>query len=180
MPPSIVELAGTILTEPVQVEVVPESTPAERIVQRVLFVDSEGKKEVIGKLVSDPRVERALLFTRTKHRANRLVQQLERQGIRAAALHGNKSQSARQRALEEFRAGTTPVLVATDIAARGLDIEGIAHVVNFEVPDTADTYVHRVGRTGRSGATGHAVTLVSPAEERAWRAVEQAAGIHVG
>jgi ATP-dependent RNA helicase RhlE len=111
--------------------------------------------------------------------ADRVARHLQAKGIRAAALHADRSQQERLQAVEGFRSGKHPVLVATDIAARGLDIEGIAHVINYEVPDTPDTYVHRVGRTGRSGAAGHAVTLVSKAEERNWRSVEQAVGFHV-
>jgi ATP-dependent RNA helicase RhlE len=120
-----------------------------------------------------------LVFCKTKHGANRLAMQLERDGIEADAIHGNKSQGARTRALKRFKDGELRVLVATDIAARGLDIEGIAHVVNFEVPDTPEAYVHRVGRTGRSGAEGHAITLVAPDEERAWQALEKRVGLQL-
>ncbi|MEZ4237362.1 MAG: DEAD/DEAH box helicase [Myxococcota bacterium] len=176
MPPSITALAATILTEPVRVEVVPESTPAERILQRVLFVDPDGKKEVIAKLVSDPRVDRALVFTRTNHRANRVAQLLERAGVKAAAIHGNTSQNARQRALEGFRDGTTPVLVATDIAARGIDVEGISHVVNFDLPNVPESYVHRIGRTARAGASGMALSLCDREEIAFLRDIEKLIG----
>jgi ATP-dependent RNA helicase RhlE len=143
------------------------------------FVEGSAKIDWLASFIRRDATGPVLVFVRMKVGADRVARHLQARGIRAAALHADRSQQERLAAVEGFRSGRHPVLVATDIAARGLDIEGIAHVVNFEVPDTADTYVHRVGRTGRSGATGHAVTLVSPAEERAWRAVEQAVGFHV-
>jgi ATP-dependent RNA helicase RhlE len=142
-------------------------------------VDGSEKIDWLASFIRRDATGPVLVFVRMKVGADRVARNLQSRGIRAAALHADRSQQERLAAVEGFRSGRHPVLVATDIAARGLDIEGIAHVVNFEVPDTADTYVHRVGRTGRAGATGHAVTLVSPAEERAWRAVEQAVGFHV-
>jgi ATP-dependent RNA helicase RhlE len=120
-----------------------------------------------------------LVFVRTKIGADRVARQLQAKHIRAAALHADRTQQERTQAVEGFRAGKHPVLVATDIAARGLDIEGIAHVVNFEVPDTPEAYVHRVGRTGRAGAEGHAITLVAPEEQRAWRALEKRVGLEL-
>jgi ATP-dependent RNA helicase RhlE len=167
MPPEISRLAGGILTDPVRVEVTPAATTVERIDQRVLFVDSGNKRALLADVLKDPAIARVLVFTRTKHGANRVAEHLDRIKVRAEAIHGNKSQTARQRALENFRAGHTRVLVATDIAARGIDIDGITHVINFELPNVPESYVHRIGRTARAGAEGIALSFCD-AEERAY------------
>jgi ATP-dependent RNA helicase RhlE len=140
--------------------------------QAVIHVDRHRKRELLSHLVRSGRISQALVFTRTKHGANRLAEQLERDGIRAAAIHGNKSQGQRIRALDGFKGGTVDVLVATDIAARGIDIEALPHVVNFELPMVASDYVHRIGRTGRAGVGGHAVSLVCVDEAGLLRDIE--------
>jgi ATP-dependent RNA helicase RhlE len=152
--------------------VTPKNTPAELVRQVVHPVDRERKRELLTHLVRSGRIYQALVFTRTKHGANRLAEQLVQDGISAAAIHGNKSQSQRVRALGAFKEGRTQVLVATDIAARGLDVEGITHVINFDVPATPEDYVHRIGRTARAEAVGDAFTLVAPEEEIEMRAIE--------
>ena len=179
MPPDIVALAGKILTDPEHIEVAPESTTAEGVTQRVMFVDRPGKRELIVQVTQDPRVQRALVFTRTKHGANRVVKILDRNGVVAAAIHGNKSQNARQRALEGFRSGDIPVLVATDIAARGIDVEGITHVINYDVPNIPESYVHRIGRTARAGSTGMALSFCDEEEVAYLRAIEALIGARV-
>jgi ATP-dependent RNA helicase RhlE len=167
MPPDIVRLADSILSDPAKVEVTPPATTVERIEQRVYFVDAASKRALLAEVLKDPTLARVIVFTRTKHGANRVAEHLEKVGIGAAAIHGNKSQTARQRALEDFRAGRTRVLVATDIAARGIDIDGITHVINFELPNVPESYVHRIGRTARAGADGIALSFCD-AEERAY------------
>jgi ATP-dependent RNA helicase RhlE len=179
MPPDIAALARTILTDPVHVEVVPESTTAEKITQRVIFVDRAGKPALLAQVVSDTRVKRTLVFTRTKHGANRVVQQLEKARVLAAAIHGNKSQGARQRALEAFRTGEIPVLVATDIAARGIDVEGITHVINYDLPNVPESYVHRIGRTARAGASGLAISFCDREEIEFLRDIERLIGLRL-
>jgi ATP-dependent RNA helicase RhlE len=178
LPGEILRMATEMLREPRFVQV-GQRGAARTITHEMHEVDNPAKIDWLAKFIRRDATGPVLVFVRMKVGADRVARHLQAKGIRAAALHADRTQQDRLSAVEGFRSGKHPVLVATDIAARGLDILGIAHVVNFEVPDTADTYVHRVGRTGRSGATGHAVTLVSPAEERAWRAVEQAVGIHV-
>jgi ATP-dependent RNA helicase RhlE len=173
MPPDIARLAASVLKDPVRVEVTPVASTVERIEQRVLFVAASDKRALLTEMLKDAAMTRTLVFTRTKHGANRLAQQLDRAQIRADAIHGNKSQSARQRALEGFRAGHVRVLVATDIAARGIDIDGISHVVNFDLPDVAESYVHRIGRTARAGAAGTAFTFCDPAERGLLRDIER-------
>jgi ATP-dependent RNA helicase RhlE len=167
MPTAIARLAAGILRDPVRVEVTPPSTTVELIEQRVAFVERAGKREMLCVMLRDAALARVLVFTRTKHTANRVAEQLTRAGFSAEAIHGNKSQGARQRALEGFRAGQVRVLVATDIAARGIDVDGITHVVNYELPNVPDTYVHRIGRTARAGAAGAAISLCD-GEERAY------------
>jgi len=159
------KLAQGLLRDPVSVEVTPRNTAATTVQQAVYQVDKADKQSLLSHLIHRGGWEQVLVFTRTKHGANRLAQQLERDGIGAAAIHGNKSQSARTRALADFKSGSVRVLVATDIAARGLDIEQLPHVVNYELPNVSEDYVHRIGRTGRAGASGAAISLVS-AEER--------------
>ncbi len=167
MPREIAQLADAILKNPARVSVTPAQTAAETVSQQVYFVGKNDKRALLERVLGTDAVTRAIVFTRTKHGANRVSDQLERAGIGSAAIHGNKSQNARERALEAFREGTTKVLVATDIAARGIDVDGISHVVNYDIPNIAETYVHRIGRTGRAGATGHAVSFCDP-EERAY------------
>jgi ATP-dependent RNA helicase RhlE len=165
-PDEIRKLAGSFMHTPVTVEVARRNTPAELVAQVAHPVDQGRKRELLAHLVKSNDWRQVLVFTRTKHGANRLAQQLEQSGIEADAIHGNKSQPARTRALKRFKDNELRVLVATDIAARGLDIESLPHVVNFDLPHVAEDYVHRIGRTGRAGASGEAVSLVS-AEERA-------------
>jgi ATP-dependent RNA helicase RhlE len=165
IPADIQALAGGMLLDPVRVTVAPEVTTAEKVAQSVVFVARHEKRAVLERMLRAPGVERAVVFTRTKHGANRLSEQLERSGIGSAAIHGNKSQGARERALEAFRRGVTRVLVATDVAARGIDVDGVSHVFNFDLPNVAESYVHRIGRTGRAGAAGSAVSLCDPIDE---------------
>ena len=159
MPPEIANLANTILYKPITVEVTPVSSTAEKVSQSVFFVEKNDKKRLLIHLLEDKSIRSALVFTRTKHGANRLAGDLVKAGVRSEAIHGNKSQSARQNALSNFKSGTTRVLVATDIAARGLDIEELSHVINYELPNVPETYVHRIGRTGRAGASGEALSF---------------------
>jgi ATP-dependent RNA helicase RhlE len=173
MPPEITRLASGILRDPVRVEVTPPATTVERVEQRVLFVDAGNKRALLAEVLKDPAIARALVFTRTKHGANRVADQLARSGVRADAIHGNKSQSARQRALADFRLGRTRVLVATDIAARGIDIDGITHVINFELPNVPESYVHRIGRTARAGADGIAISFCDATERPFLRDIEK-------
>jgi ATP-dependent RNA helicase RhlE len=151
------------------VSVTPVSSTAEKIAQSVYFTDKAQKRRLLLYVLSKPEVKRALVFSRTKHGANRVVQFLDAGGIASAAIHGNKSQGARTRALDGFRSGELPVLVATDIAARGIDVEGVTHVVNFDLPNVPETYVHRIGRTARAGAEGIAVSFCDD-EERPYLA----------
>ena len=173
MPPNIVTLAGDFLYKPAQVEVVPESTTAEKITQKVMFVAKSDKRRLLAHLLDELNIEQCIVFTRTKHGANRLVQQLERAGHEAAAIHGNKSQNARTRALNAFREGTLPTLVATDIAARGIDVPGVSHVFNFDLPNESESYVHRIGRTGRAGESGIAIAFCDDSEGFYLRNIEQ-------
>ncbi|MDX1598564.1 MAG: DEAD/DEAH box helicase [Marinobacter sp.] len=166
-------LAQGLLENPVQVEVAARNTAAESIKQSVYPVDQSQKTALLSKLVRDNAWEQVLVFTRTKHGANRLTQKLERDGITAAAIHGNKSQGARTRALADFKQGEVRVLVATDIAARGLDIKQLPQVVNFELPNVPEDYVHRIGRTGRAGESGHALSLVSADEGKMLAGIER-------
>ncbi|HMP99091.1 MAG TPA: DEAD/DEAH box helicase, partial [Cyclobacteriaceae bacterium] len=151
MPPAIVQLADTILRNPAKVEVTPVSSTANTINQVVYFVDKGNKKHLLVDILKDKKIERALVFTRTKHGADRVAKDLTKSGINAQAIHGNKSQNARQNALNNFKSKLTRVLVATDIAARGIDIDELSHVINFELPNIPESYVHRIGRTGRAG-----------------------------
>jgi ATP-dependent RNA helicase RhlE len=173
MPPEILKLAQSILVDPVQVSVTPVSRPAEGVTQWVLHVDRGNKRALLSEVLRDPAMKRVMVFTRTKHGANRVAEQLDRSGVRAAAIHGNKSQSARQRALTSFKQGQIRVLVATDIAARGVDIDGVSHVINFELPNEPESYVHRIGRTARAGASGVALSFCDPEERGMLRAIER-------
>lgn len=167
MAPPIVELANTILVNPTKIEVTPESTTADTVNQVVYFVDKENKKDLLFDILSSQQIERALVFTRTKHGADKVAKGLTASGIHAQAIHGNKSQNARQNALSNFKSKQTRVLVATDIAARGIDIDELTHVINYELPNIPESYVHRIGRTGRAGASGIAIAFCD-AEEKAY------------
>jgi ATP-dependent RNA helicase RhlE len=173
MPRAIAELAGRMLRDPVEVAVTPGASTVEQIAQRVIHVDPAAKHSVLIGLLRQADVHRALVFTRTKHRADLAVRRLVADGIDAAAIHGNKSQNNRDRALADFRSGRIRILVATDIAARGIDVDRISHVVNFDLPQVAETYVHRIGRTGRAGAPGTAISLCDAEEAPLLRAVER-------
>jgi len=176
MPPAIVDLSQRLLEDPVSVNVTPKSSSVKTIEQQVLFVERKGKQKLLQSILERDGVKRALVFTKTKRTANVLSERLLRSGIKATAIHGNKSQSARQRALEAFRHQHVSVLVATDVAARGIDIDGITHVVNFDIPVEPESYVHRIGRTGRAGAEGIALTFCSAAERPELRAIEKLIG----
>jgi ATP-dependent RNA helicase RhlE len=167
MPPEISKLADTILTNPVRVEVTPVSSTANTVKQEIYFVEKANKKNLLLHLLKGNNINTALVFTRTKHGADRVAKDLNRAGIMAEAIHGNKSQNARQRALTNFKAQETRVLVATDIAARGIDIDELSHVINYELPNIPETYVHRIGRTGRAGASGISISFCD-AEEKAY------------
>lgn len=167
MPPEIQKLAHNILVNPKKVEVTPVSSTAEKVKQKVMFVEKKDKLDLLIHLLKDQTLERVLVFVQMKYGANRVVDRLIKAGITAAAIHGDKSQSARQRALEEFKTGQIRVLVATDIAARGIDIDGISHVINLELPHIAESYVHRIGRTARAGAEGSSISFCN-AEEKAF------------
>jgi len=173
MPGEITRLSKDILLDPVRVEVTPQATPIERIEQSIFHVDAKGKIALLASILDDPALSKVIVFTRTKHRANRVVEKLSKGGIDAEAIHGNKSQGARQRALKRFRDGHARVLVATDIAARGIDVEGITHVINFELPNVAESYVHRIGRTARAGASGAAYSFCDPAERAYLKDIER-------
>jgi ATP-dependent RNA helicase RhlE len=159
IPPAIEALAKTMLVDPARVAIQPAVRTAVTVEQSVMFVGRADKREALERVLRDDAVERAIVFTRTKRGANRLSEQLSRSGIGSAAIHGNKSQGARERALDAFRRGSTRVLVATDVAARGIDVDGVSHVINFDLPDEPESYVHRIGRTGRAGAAGRAISL---------------------
>jgi ATP-dependent RNA helicase RhlE len=167
MPAEISKLADTILTNPVRVEVTPASSTANTVKQEMYFVDKNNKRLLLLHLLKDDAINTALVFTRTKHGADRVAKDLNRAGVSAEAIHGNKSQNARQRALSNFKAQKTRVLVATDIAARGIDIDELSHVINYEIPNIPETYVHRIGRTGRAGASGISISFCD-GEERAY------------
>lgn len=165
MPQEISMLANTILTNPKRVEVTPVASTANTIQQAVYFVEKGNKRKLLHHLLQDRAINTALVFTRTKHGADRVAKDLNQAGIKAEAIHGNKSQAARQRALSNFKAQTTRVLVATDIAARGIDIDELSHVMNFELPNVPETYVHRIGRTGRAGASGISISFCDEEEK---------------
>jgi ATP-dependent RNA helicase RhlE len=173
MPDSVARLSGEILSDPIRIEVTPQATPVERIEQSIYHVEAAKKAALLADILGDPALSRVIVFARTKHRANRVAQQLERSGVDAEAIHGNKSQGARQRALKRFRAGEARVLVATDIAARGIDVDGVTHVINYELPNEPESYVHRIGRTARAGAGGHAFSFCDPDERGYLRDIER-------
>jgi ATP-dependent RNA helicase RhlE len=173
MPPEIKRLAASILREPTFVKVAPVSSTVDTIAQHVYHVGKRDKSTLLHRLLDREQMRRTLVFTRTKHGADKLVRNLRRGGVEAHAIHGNKSQTARTRALAAFKAGRTPVLVATDIASRGLDVDEITHVINFDMPGDAETYVHRIGRTARAGASGTALSFCDYEESTTLRAIER-------
>jgi ATP-dependent RNA helicase RhlE len=181
MPKAIAELGRQFINDPVRVEVTPQATTAERVEQYATFVNAGEKQALLTlrlkALLADRSLERGLVFTRTKHGADRVVRHLAGAGVKAAAIHGNKSQAQRTAALEAFRQGSTPVLVATDIAARGIDVTGVSHVFNFEIPNVAEQYVHRIGRTARAGADGVAISFVAPDERPFIKDIEKLTGV---
>ena len=176
MPESIVKLASGFLHKPVRVEVDPESMTVERITQKVMHVNRPDKKRLLRDLLEGPDVESAIVFTRTKHGANRVTKDLTKAGVNASAIHGNKAQGARQRALAGFKSGTIRVLVATDIASRGIDVDGVSHVINYELPNIPESYVHRIGRTGRAGREGIAIAFCDETEVGYLREIEELTG----
>jgi ATP-dependent RNA helicase RhlE len=173
MPADIAALAGELLTDPMRVEVTPQATTVERIRQSVLFVEQNRKRALLAELFADDSWKRALVFARTKHGANKIADFLEAGGITAAAIHGNKSQAQRERALAAFKAGQVRALVATDIAARGIDVDSVSHVVNVDLPNVPEAYVHRIGRTARAGAAGIAVSFCADDERTLLRDIER-------
>ncbi|HEY9164184.1 MAG TPA: DEAD/DEAH box helicase, partial [Magnetovibrio sp.] len=165
MPKAVALLASSLMDNPVRVEVAPQSTTAERVEQSIMHVPKAKKRDLLSHILRDPAIARTVVFTRTKHGADRVTRHLNQGGVRAGAIHGDKAQNQRQRTLQDFRDGKVRVLVATDIAARGIDIDGITHVINFDLPNDAENYVHRIGRTARAGESGKAVSFCD-AEER--------------
>ncbi len=179
MPAEINKLAAEMLTDPERVAVAPVSTTAEKVAQRVIHLAAAGKRRVLAELLKGEGIGRTLVFSRTKHGADRIVKQLDQDGIKANAIHGNKAQGARERALAAFRDGSAPVLVATDIAARGIDVDGVTHVIQFDLPEVPETYVHRIGRTARAGASGEAIALCSHDDRDKLRAIEKLIRIQI-
>jgi ATP-dependent RNA helicase RhlE len=173
MPAEIAGLAKAYLSNPERVEVTPQATTVEKIDQQVIHIDHARKSALLAHLLGDAGWSRTIVFTRTKHGANRVAERLEKQGIAASAIHGNKSQTAREKALAGFRAGDLRVLVATDLAARGIDVQAISHVVNFDLPNEPESYVHRIGRTARAGASGTAIAFCAPDERSMLKAIER-------
>jgi ATP-dependent RNA helicase RhlE len=179
MPPKMLDLAHTMVRDPVRVSIEPEAPAVERIEQKVFFVGKKNKDALLASLLDEMQVGKAIIFTQMKHVANKVVKKLGAGGIEGVAIHGNKSQGARTKALEGFKSGRFRVLVATDVAARGLDVDDITHVINYDLPVEAETYVHRIGRTARAGAEGDAISFCC-AEERAYlRDIERLLGRQV-
>jgi ATP-dependent RNA helicase RhlE len=173
MPTEIGKLAGELLNDPLKVSVTPSATTVERINQKVLFVEQSRKRALLSELFDDPGFKRVIVFTRTKRGADRVARSLEQVGVDAAAIHGDKSQGQRERALADFKAGKVRALVATDIAARGIDIDAVSHVVQFELPNVPEAYVHRIGRTARAGADGSAVAFCAEEERTLLRDIQK-------
>jgi ATP-dependent RNA helicase RhlE len=173
MPPEIVRLAGSIVYKPVKVEVTPSASTVDIVNQYVYFIDKGNKNSLLLELLKDEKIKTALVFTRTKFGADKVVRVLKKKNISAEAIHGNKAQNARQKALSGFKAQTTRVLVATDIAARGIDVDDLEYVINFEIPNISETYVHRIGRTGRAGAKGTAISFCDAEEKEYLRDIEK-------
>jgi ATP-dependent RNA helicase RhlE len=173
MPPEIVKLAGSIVYKPVKVEVTPSASTVDIVNQYVYFIDKGNKNSLLLELLKDEKIKTALVFTRTKYGADKVVRVLKNKNIIAEAIHGNKAQNARQKALSGFKAQTTRVLVATDIAARGIDVDDLEYVINYEIPNISETYVHRIGRTGRAGANGTAISFCDAEEKEYLRDIEK-------
>ncbi|VAW21033.1 ATP-dependent RNA helicase RhlE [hydrothermal vent metagenome] len=173
MSTEIERLARTMLNDPLRIEITPQATTVEKIEQSVIHLNSSDKRNQLSSLLEDAAYKRVIVFARTKHRANKIAQQLEQVGVKAEAIHGNKSQGARQRALKNFKSGQIRVLVATDILARGIDVDGVSHVINFELPNEAESYVHRIGRTARAGAGGIALSFCDPSERAYLKDIEK-------
>ena len=173
MPPKIKKLADSLLTNPVRIEIAPAATPAERVEQSIYRIAKSQKSELLKQLLENTAFNRLLVFTRTKYGADKVARQINRVGFDAAAIHGNKTQANRKRTLDRFRSGQTPILVATDVAARGIDIDDVSHVINYDLPNDPETYVHRIGRTGRAGASGIAISFCSPDESSYLRSIER-------
>ena len=173
MPREIASLADGFLRNPVKVSVTPAATTVERITQRALMIEGPAKGDLLVELLRDPAFARTIVFTRTKRGADKVSRRLDAAGIAALAIHGNKSQNQRTQAMDKFKSGALRVMVATDIAARGIDVDGVTHVVNYELPDVPDAYVHRIGRTARAGADGAAVSLVDGSEAHLLRQIER-------
>lgn len=176
MPPDIVTLSRDLLQDPARIAITPDKPTVEKIVQSLYHVDKASKRDLLRYLLQDPHIDSALVFTRTKHGADRVARELNRHNIQALAIHGNKSQQARQKALQQFKDRTVRVLVATDIAARGLDIEELSHVVNFDLPEVPETYIHRIGRTGRAGLAGEAFSFCDADELKLLKDIERLCG----
>ncbi|MDQ1079734.1 DEAD/DEAH box helicase [Pseudoroseomonas cervicalis] len=173
MPAEIAKIASEMLKDPAKVSVTPVATTAERIEQKLIHIDASQKRVLLSELLRQPGIGRALVFARTKHGADRVTKHLNADGIAAHAIHGDRSQGQRERALAEFRTGRAPILVATDIASRGIDVDGVTHVFQFDLPDTPEAYVHRIGRTARAGASGEAIAFCAPDEVAKLKAVEK-------
>ena len=173
MPTSVEKLANSILRNPLRIEIAPAATTAEKVTQHVLMVPKDQKRALLAHVLEDKNLSRVLIFTRTKHGANKVARQLNTIGVPSDAIHGNKSQNARQKALETFRAGGIRALVATDIAARGIDVDGVTHVINFELPNEPESYVHRIGRTARAGAAGASLSFCDPEERALLKSIEK-------
>ncbi|UDF03319.1 DEAD/DEAH box helicase [Asticcacaulis sp. AND118] len=173
MPKEIAGLANELLTDPKKVEITPEATTAERVSQQVIFIEQQRKRALLSELYADEKLARTLIFTRTKRGADRVAAYLQAGGVEAAAIHGDKNQSQRERALQAFKAGRVRALVATDIAARGIDVDNVTHVINYELPFVAEAYVHRIGRTARAGKEGHSITLVADDERKLLKDIER-------
>jgi ATP-dependent RNA helicase RhlE len=176
MPPEIEKLSSSMLNNPVRIEVNPVSSTAEKVTQYVMYVEQSRKRDLLRHILNDPKFYRVIVFTRTKHGANKVSEVLSKNNISAEAIHGNKSQNARQRALDLFKNNKIQVLIATDIAARGIDVDGITHVINFEVPNIAESYVHRIGRTARAGSSGIAISFCDVEEKSYIRDIEKLIG----
>ena len=180
MSPEVMRVAGDTLHQPVTVDVAPPSKPIEAIEQSVYPVGGQQKMDLLLRIIQDHSLQRVLVFTRTKHRADRVAKVLDRAGVSGAAIHGNRSQSQRQSALDGFKRGRHRVLVATDIVARGIDVDGISHVINFDLPNVPEDYVHRIGRTARAGKSGTAISLFAPEEHEQLRDIEKKIGSIIG
>jgi ATP-dependent RNA helicase RhlE len=164
MPPDVSKLAGDMLRDPIRVEIAAKTVAVDRIEQRVMHAEGGAKRKLLADLLADRALSRVIVFTRTKRGADRVAKQLAASGLRVAAIHGDKSQGAREKALDSFRDGRTRVLVATDIVARGIDVDGVSHVINYDLPRDPESYVHRIGRTARAGASGVAISLCDSSE----------------